>query len=139
MKIYITFLAFTMPIFLFSQSISSEKLVSYAKFQNFKIIANDLDQKGFITSSDKTHLGAVKSEDSKNASEIIYCEIVSGNNTFSVVYQSPMYFEIMKSDLINSNSQYLKTENGITFYDKFNYRVGFNDLQKTIAIYTTLK
>ena len=139
MKICITFLALTIPIFLFSQSISSQKIVSYAKFQDLKIIANDLDKKGFVVDSDDANLGAVKTEDSKNVSEVIYCEVVKENNVFSVVYQSPLYYEKMKSELINSNSEYIKKDNGISFYENGTYRVGINDSQKTIAIYTRIK
>ena len=58
MKKCITFLILTIPVFVFCQSISADKLISYSKFQDLKIIANDLDRKGFITNFDNEHLGA---------------------------------------------------------------------------------
>ena len=96
MKKYFSLLVVLLPIFSFCQSVTLDKLISYSKFQNLKIIANDLDQKGFITKIDDAQLGAVKTEDSKTASEVVQCIIVREHNNFSVVYQSPIYFSKIK-------------------------------------------
>ena len=93
MKKLFNLLVLLFPLMIFCQSVSSEKLISYAKYQDLKIIANDLDQKGFIVKSEIPRAAAVKTEDSKNSSEVIYCEIVKHNNAFSVVYTSPLYYD----------------------------------------------
>ena len=139
MKKLFNLLVLLFPLMIFCQSVSSEKLISYAKYQDLKIIANDLDQKGFIVKSEIPRAAAVKTEDSKNSSEVIYCEIVKHNNAFSVVYTSPLYYDQVKMYLLGANSKLINVENGISFYENSSYRVGYNDSQKTIAIYTQLK
>ena len=54
-----------------AQDISTDKLISYAKLQNLKIINADLEYKGFITKLEGNVLAAVKNKDSK----IISCYI----------------------------------------------------------------
>ncbi len=67
-------------------------------------------------------------------------EIAKRNNVSErTIYRYKAYYDKIKKELINSKSKYLKTEAGITFYDNATYRTGFNDSQKTIAIYTKLK
>ena len=43
-----------------AQDISTDKLISYAKLQNLKIINADLENKGFITRLEGNELYAVK-------------------------------------------------------------------------------
>ncbi len=130
-------LSLLVPVMALCQSVSKEKLISYGRFQNLKIIEKDLDSKGFITKIDKDMLGAVKTEDSQNVSEVISCQIIQKNNVFSVVYQSPIYFEKFKIEL-TSNLPFISEENGITFYEGGSYRVGINEANKIVAIYTKL-
>ena len=65
------------PLLFFSQSISSEKLITYARHQNLNIIEKDLDYKGFITKKDNVQLGAVKIDNTKIVVEVLFATINS--------------------------------------------------------------
>ena len=139
MKNFICFSIVLLSNLLFSQSISFSKLVSYAKYQDLKIIKSDLDNKGFIVNNDSSRLGAVKTENAKTASEIISAQFVYKNNEFVAAYQSPIYFKTLERQFLEIQSKYLRTSQGISFYDCGTYIVGIKESEYIIGVYTIIK
>lgn len=129
------------PLLFFSQSISSEKLITYARHQNLNIIEKDLDYKGFITKKDNVQLGAVKIDNTKIVVEVLFATISSNQNSFAVCYKSPLYYVEKKRSLLTSNFTFIKESNGTLIYDNpiANYRIDINDSEQTLCIYTEIK
>lgn len=124
-----------------AQSISSEKLITYARHQNLNIIEKDLDYKGFVTKKDNVQLGAVKIDSAKIVVEVLFATINSNQNSFAVCYKSPLYYVDKKRSFLTSDVSFIKESNGTLIYDNpiANYRIGINDPEQTLCIYTEIK
>ena len=93
-----------------AQDISTDKLISYAKLQNLKIINADLENKGFITKLEGNVLAAVKNKDSKIISDAIYATF--NTSTFSICNTS-FYFSKKKKEFLSKNLIFIElTETG---------------------------
>ena len=118
-----------------AQDISTDKLISYAKLQNLKIINADLENKGFITRLEGNELYAVKNKDSKIISDAIYATL-----TFSICNTS-FYFSKKKKEFLSKNLTFIElTEEGGMLYDNptDKYRVIIVDKALMICLYTKL-
>lgn len=136
------FLSIILSNYVSSQSIPSELLVSYARFQNIKIIKSDLDYKGFITKlGDNNQLVGLKSYDSENASEVIYATFNYKNATFTVCNTS-MYFNEKKNYFLSKNLifRYKDKQTGTLVYDhpSEKYNVGIQEEEMIVCIFTGL-
>lgn len=95
-----------------AQDISTDKLISYAKLQNLKIINADLEYKGFITRLEGNELYAVKNKDSKIISDSIYATLIYDTSTFSICNTS-FYFSKKKKEFLSKNLTFIElTETG---------------------------
>jgi len=124
-----------------AQDISTDKLISYAKLQNLKIINADLEYKGFITKLEGNVLAAVKNKDSKIISDAIYATF--NTSTFSICNTS-FYFSKKKKEFLSKNLTFIElTETGGILgmlYDNptEKYGVIIADKALTICVYTKL-
>ena len=121
-----------------AQDISTDKLISYAKLQNLKIINADLENKGFITRLEGNELYAVKNKDSKIISDAIYATF--NTSTFSICNTS-FYFSKKKKEFLSKNLTFIElTEEGGMLYDNptDKYRVIIVDKALMICVYTKL-
>ena len=136
------FLSIILSNYVSSQSISAELLVSYARFQNIKIIKSDLDYKGFITKlGDNNQLVGLKSYDSEQASEVIYATFNYEKATFTVCNTS-MYFNEKKNYFLSKNLifRYKDKQTGTLVYDhpSEKYNVGILEEEMIVCIFTGL-
>ena len=124
-----------------AQDISTDKLISYAKLQNLKIINADLENKGFITKLEGNVLAAVKNKDSKIISDAIYATF--NTSTFSICNTS-FYFSKKKKEFLSKNLTFIELTDtdGILgmLYDNptEKYGVIIADKALTICVYTKL-
>ena len=126
-----------------AQDISTDKLISYAKLQNLKIINADLEYKGFITKLEGNVLAAVKNKDSKIISDSIYATLIYDTSTFSICNTS-FYFSKKKKEFLSKNLTFIELTDtdGILgmLYDNptEKYGVIIADKALTICVYTKL-
>ena len=124
-----------------AQDISTDKLISYAKLQNLKIINADLEYKGFITKLEGNVLAAVKNKDSKIISDAIYATF--NTSTFSICNTS-FYFSKKKKEFLSKNLTFIElTEAGGNLgmlYDNPTDKYGVIIVDKAlmICLYTKL-
>ena len=124
-----------------AQDISTDKLISYAKLQNLKIINADLEYKGFITKLEGNVLAAVKNKDSKIISDAIYATF--NTSTFSICNTS-FYFSKKKKEFLSKNLIFIElTETGGILgmlYDNPTEKYGVIIVDKAlmICLYTKL-
>lgn len=124
-----------------AQDISTDKLISYAKLQNLKIINADLENKGFITKLEGNVLAAVKNKDSKIISDAIYATF--NTSTFSICNTS-FYFSKKKKEFLSKNLTFIELTDtdGILgmLYDNPTEKYGVIIVDKalTICVYTKL-
>lgn len=124
-----------------AQDISTDKLISYAKLQNLKIINADLEYKGFITKLEGNVLAAVKNKDSKIISDAIYATF--NTSTFSICNTS-FYFSKKKKEFLSKNLTFIELTDtdGILgmLYDNPTEKYGVIIVDKAlmICLYTKL-
>ena len=124
-----------------AQDISTDKLISYAKLQNLKIINADLENKGFITRLEGNELYAVKNKDSKIISDAIYATF--NTSTFSICNTS-FYFSKKKKEFLSKNLTFIELTDtdGILgmLYDNPTEKYGVIIVDKAlmICLYTKL-
>ena len=124
-----------------AQDISTDKLISYAKLQNLKIINADLEYKGFITKLEGNVLAAVKNKDSKIISDAIYATF--NTSTFSICNTS-FYFSKKKKEFLSKNLTFIELTDtdGILgmLYDNPTEKYGVIIVDKSlmICLYTKL-
>ena len=124
-----------------AQDISTDKLISYAKLQNLKIINADLENKGFITKLEGNVLAAVKNKDSKIISDAIYATF--NTSTFSICNTS-FYFSKKKKEFLSKNLTFIELTDtdGILgmLYDNPTEKYGVIIVDKAlmICLYTKL-
>ena len=124
-----------------AQDISTDKLISYAKLQNLKIINADLENKGFITKLEGNVLAAVKNKDSKIISDAIYATF--NTSTFSICNTS-FYFSKKKKEFLSKNLTFIELTDtdGILgmLYDNPTEKYGVIIVDKVlmICLYTKL-
>ena len=124
-----------------AQDISTDKLISYSKLQNLKIINADLEYKGFITKLEGNVLAAVKNKDSKIISDAIYATF--NTSTFSICNTS-FYFSKKKKEFLSKNLTFIELTDtdGILgmLYDNPTEKYGVIIVDKAlmICLYTKL-
>ena len=124
-----------------AQDISTDKLISYAKLQNLKIINADLEYKGFITKLEGNVLAAVKNKDSKIISDAIYATF--NTSTFSICNTS-FSFSKKKKEFLSKNLTFIELTDtdGILgmLYDNPTEKYGVIIVDKAlmICLYTKL-
>ena len=124
-----------------AQDISTDKLISYAKLQNLKIINADLEYKGFITKLEGNVLAAVKNKDSKIISDAIFATF--NTSTFSICNTS-FYFSKKKKEFLSKNLTFIELTDtdGILgmIYDNPTEKYGVIIVDKAlmICLYTKL-